>query len=258
MRLNIFDRLSFLSLFLVVILLPLFCLPFTNIPVETSKGLLLVLGLVASVVFWAIARFSDGKIIFPKSWLLVSGFGVVLAFLLSALFSGNSQVSYFGTMFDIGSFWFIFSAFILMLMSSVIFRNPKQAKILLLGTILSSAFVLIFQSIHLFIPTISSLGILADKTGNILGSWNALGLFAGFSCLMFLLVIEFFPISKMEKIILQVFILLSVLLAAAVNFPLVWVLLGISSLIIFVYKVSLLSPKKEKKKLPMGRKNISR
>jgi hypothetical protein len=81
--------------------------------------------------------------------------------------------------------------------------------------------------------------MLADKTGNILGSWNALGIFAGFSCLMFLLVIEFFPISKFEKIFLQIFVALSVLLAACVNFPLVWILLGISSLIIFVYKVSI-------------------
>ena len=108
----------------------------------------------------------------------------------------------------------------------------------MLGTILSSAFVLIFQSARLFAPTILSLGIFADKTGNVLGSWNALGLFAGFAGLMFLLVIEFFPISKLEKILLQIFILLSILLAAAVNFPLVWILLGISSLIIFVYKAS--------------------
>jgi hypothetical protein len=89
------------------------------------------------------------------------------------------------------------------------------------------------------LPNILSLGILTGKTGNIVGSWNALGIFAGFSSLMFLLVVEFFPISKMEKIILQVFILLSVLLIAAVNFPMVWILLGISSLIIFVYKVSI-------------------
>jgi uncharacterized protein (UPF0333 family) len=81
--------------------------------------------------------------------------------------------------------------------------------------------------------------MLGDKTGNLLGSWNALGIFAGFSCLMFLLVVEFFPISKFEKIFLQVFVALSVLLAACVNFPLVWILLGISSLIIFVYKVSI-------------------
>ena len=148
MHTNIFDRLSFLSLFLVVVLLPVFCLPFTNIPVETSKGLLLVVGLVISVVFWARARFLDGKIVIPKSWLLVSGFGIVLAFLLSALFSPTSQVSLFGTMFDIGSFWFIFGSFVLMLMASIVFRTPQQAKIVLLGTILSSAGVLVFQGLH--------------------------------------------------------------------------------------------------------------
>jgi len=239
MRANIFDRLSFFSLFLVVALLPLFCLPFTNIPIETSKGLLLVSGLTLSIIFWAIARFSDGKIIFPKSWLLVSGLAIVLVFFLSSLFSGNSQVSLFGIMFDIGSFYFILTGFILMLMSSVVFKNPKRAKILLLGAILSSFFVLIFQAFHLFMPTFLSLGILAGKTENILGSWNALGLFAGFSGLMFLLVIEFFPISKIEKLLLEIFILLSVLLIVAVNFQLVWVLLGVSSLIIFVYKMSI-------------------
>lgn len=256
MKTNIFDKLSFLSLFLVVVLLPLFCLPFTNIPIETSKGLLLVLGVVACVVFWALARFIDGQIVFPKSKLLLVGFSIPLVFLLSTLFTGASQVSFFGTMFDIGSFWFIFSAFVLMLLSSIVFRTPKQAKIVLLGTILSSAVVLIFQGLHLFMPTFLSLGILSGKTGNVLGSWNALGLFAGFAGLLFLLVTEFFPISKVEKILLEVFILLSILLAAAVNFPLVWILLGISSLIIFVYKVSITlqrneGEEKEKKPFPI-------
>ena len=235
---NIFDKLSFLSLFLVIILLPVFFLPFTNIPIETSKGLLLVLGLALSLIFWALARLSDGKIIFPKSWLLVSGLGVVLAFLLSALFSKNSEASLFGTMFDAGSFWFIFSGFVLMFMSSIVFRTSKRARIVLLGIILSLAFVLIFQSFHLFMPRVLSLGILTDKTGNILGSWNALGLFAGFSCLMFLLVAEFFPVSKIGKLLLQILILLSMSLMAVVNFPLAWILLGISSLIIFVYKTA--------------------
>ena len=237
---NIFDRLSFLSLFLVVVLLPVFFLPFTKIPIEISKGLLLVMGLTLCIIFWAIARFFDGKISLPKSVCLLGGGGVVLIFFLSAFFSKASQVSFFGTAFDIGSFWFIFSAFLLMFCSSIIFRNSKQAKIVLFGAILSSAFVLIFQSIHLFFPKVLSLGIfdVADKTANILGSWNALGLFAGFSGLLFLLVVEFFPISKTEKIILQIFILLSMLLVASINFLLVWILLGISSLIIFVYKAS--------------------
>ncbi|MFA6177917.1 MAG: hypothetical protein WC694_03450 [Candidatus Paceibacterota bacterium] len=242
---SIFDKISFWALFLVIVLLPLFCLPFTNIPVETSKGLLLVVGLAISVIFWAIARFSDGKIILPKSWLLVSGFSIALIFLLSSLFSSNPLVSLFGTMFDIGSFYFIFAGFVLMLMSSVVFKNPKQAKILLLGAILSLAFVSIFQVVHLFAPTFSSLGILSSKTGNILGSWNALGLFAGFSILMFLFIIEFFPTSRREKILLGIFILFSALLMIVVNFQLAWVLFGISNLIIFVYKASIVSQVKE-------------
>ncbi len=239
MRSDIFDKISFILLFLVIILLPVFCLPFTKIPVETSKGFLLVLGLTVSVVTWAIARFLDGKIVFPKSWLLVSGFSISLVFLLSAIFSEIPQVSLFGIMFDTPSFWFIFFAFVLMLFSSIVIKTSKRAKIVLFGTVLSSAFVLVFQIFHLFMPSVLSLGILSGKTGNILGSWNTLGLFAGFSSLLFLLVVEFFPISRLGKIFLNIFIAFSIFLAAAVNFQLVWILLGISSLIIFVYKVSI-------------------
>ena len=255
MHSNIFEKLSFISLFLLVVLLPVFFLPYTSIGVETSKGLLLVLGLALSIIFWAISRFLDGKIIFPKSWLLISGFGIVLAFLLSSLISASPQISLFGTMFNIGSFWFIFATFILMLMCSLIFRSPQRAKTVLLGTILSSALVLFFQGLRLFFPQVLALGILTDKTSNVLGSWNALGLFSGFATLMFLLVIEFFPISKVEKLVLHTFILLSLFLAAAVNFPLVWILLGISSLIIFVYKASITFEKpedgEEKKNFPI-------
>lgn len=246
MRTNIFDRLSFLSLFLVVVLLPVFFLPFVNIPIETSKGLLLVVGLAVSVIFWGFARFFDGKITLPKSICLLSGGGIVLVFFLSALFSKTPPVSFFGTMFDIGTFWFIFSGFLLMLMSSILFRDPKSAKIILFGVILSSAAVLIFQAVRLFMPAILSLGILVGKTDNVLGSWNALGLFAGFSSLMFLLVIEFFSTTRREKWILKTLVILSMILIATVNFPFIWKLLGIFSLIIFVYKVSITSRENQK------------
>jgi hypothetical protein len=49
MQTNVFNRLSFLSIFLTVVLLPVFFLPFTNISTNISKGLLLVVGLTLSV-----------------------------------------------------------------------------------------------------------------------------------------------------------------------------------------------------------------
>ncbi|KKQ04163.1 MAG: hypothetical protein US18_C0013G0016 [Parcubacteria group bacterium GW2011_GWB1_36_5] len=239
MNTNIFERFSFWALFLVIVLLPLFFLPFTNIPIETSKGLLLVVGLAVCIICWGLARFFDGKISLPRSVSLLGGMGVVLAFFLSAFFSKTSPVSFFGTMFDVGTFWFILSGFLLMLMSSIILRDPKKAKIVLFGAILSGAVVLIFQIAHLLLPEILSLGILASKTDNILGSWNALGIFSGFSALLSLLVVEFFLTTKKEKLILQILTILSIIMIAIVNFPLVWELLGVSSLIIFVYKISL-------------------
>ena len=235
---NILDRISFWSLFVVIVLLPVFFLPFTQIPIETSKGLLLVIGLVVSIIFWIAARFSDGKIVISKSWLLLSGVGVLLAFLISALFSATSQISLFGIMLDVGTFYFMLGAFLLMLVSSIVLKDIKNAKTVFFGVILSSLVLFIFQALRLFLPDLLSLGVLGGKTDTILGSWNAFGLFAGFSTIMSLFIIEFFSIPKITKWILGILIILSVILIAAVNFPLVWGFLGIFALIIFIYKIS--------------------
>jgi tetratricopeptide (TPR) repeat protein len=148
-------------------------------------------------------------------------------------------------MLDVGTFWFIFSGFLLMLMSAMVFRDPKNSRVVLFGVVLSGALVLIFQTVHLFLPKVLSLGILSSNTGNVLGSWNSFGIFAGFVILVALLVIEFFQTTKVEKLILQLLILLGVVLVAAVNFPLIWILLGIFSLIIFVFKILPASKKNE-------------
>ncbi|MFA6324743.1 MAG: hypothetical protein WCX46_00740 [Candidatus Paceibacterota bacterium] len=238
---NILDRISFYSLFVVVVLLPVFFLPFTKIPVDISKGLLLIIGLSISLIFWTVARFSDGKIVLPKSWLLLSGFGVALVFLISALFSSALKISFFGIMLDTGTFYFILAGVLLMFLSSVIFKEIKNAKMVLWGIVISSAVLFIFQSLRLFIPNTLSLGILGSNTDNILGSWNALGVFAGFSTIISLFVIEFLSITKIKKILLSILILLSLIFVAIVNFTTVWWILGIFTLIIFVYKVSFAS-----------------
>ncbi len=244
MHSNVLDRISFWSLFLVVVLLPVFFLPFTKLSVETGKGFFFAIGLIISIIFWIVARFSDGKVSLPRSLPLLAGGGVVLVFLFSAFFSGTaSQISFFGIMFDIGTFWFIFSAFLILLMSSIIFGEPKNARMLLFGILLSSTVLLLFQGLHLFVPNLS-LSVLAGKTDNILGSWNGLGIFAGFYALSALFAIEFFPLVKKAKLVLGALVIFSLLFIAVVNFILVWEILGVFALLIFVYKVSTNSSKR--------------
>jgi tetratricopeptide (TPR) repeat protein len=235
---NIFDRISFWSLFLVIVLLPIFFLPFTSIPVELSKGLLLVVGLVSSVIFYAIARFSDGKIILPRSKVLLSALVLLVILLISTLVSSSPKVSFFGTMFDFGSYAFFLAAFLMMFMSSLILRTPKNAKTVLLGLLLSSTVLFIFQGLRFFAPGALTLGILNGKTDNLLGSWYTYGLFAGFFSVLSLFVLEFLPIMQRAKYILGSFLVLALLTVAVVNLSLIWVLVGIFALIIFIYKIS--------------------
>jgi uncharacterized membrane protein YecN with MAPEG domain len=141
-------------------------------------------------------------------------------------------------MLDIGTFYFMLSAFLLMLVSSIILRDVKKAKIVFGGFVISSAVLLVFQTLHLFMPKIFSLGILTGNIDNLVGSWNTLGLLAGLSVIVSLFVIEFSLISRRMKILFSALIILSVFLVATANFLLIWYLLGIFALFVFIYKVS--------------------
>src|SRR3989338_4389842 len=238
---NILDRISFLALFFVIVLLPVFFLPFAKVPIETSKGLLLVVGLAVSIIFWAVARFSDGRITVPRSWLLLSGVLIVLSAFLSAFFSSSSAVSFFGVMFDLTSFWFVFAGFLLMFACSVVIKNSYSARTVLFGVIISSAVALAFQALRFFFPAGLSFGVMNANVDNVFGSFNALGLLAGMGVISSLIVLDFFPVTRNKKILLQMFIVLCLLMVAAVNYVLVWEVLGIFALVIFVYKISFFS-----------------
>ncbi|MBY0376785.1 hypothetical protein K2P96_02320, partial [Patescibacteria group bacterium] len=121
---------------------------------------------------------------------------------------------------------------------SVTLSDPHKAKMTLLGVIISFAIVLVFQFLHFINPQALSLGILSGKTDSVLGSWNTLGLFSGFMTVVALFLIEFFSISKPVKYLLFFIIFLSLLLISAVNFSLIWGILGLYALVIFIYKVS--------------------
>ena len=129
-------------------------------------------------------------------------------------------------------------AFLLMLMSSIVFKDSKNAKTVFLGVALSSVLVLVFQILHLFLPNMLSFGILSGKTDNILGSWNALAVFAGLFSVISIFFLEFFSVSRLMKIFFYILVVLSVLLVALINFPTVWFILGIFALLVFIYKVS--------------------
>lgn len=237
MRSNLFDQISFYALLATIMLLPLFFLPFSNIPVEVSKSLLLVIGLGITIIAWTIARFFDGKVSLPKSYILLSGFSIAFVFFFAALFSPVKSWSLTGIIFDVGSFWFIFVCFALMFAASVILRGEKRARMVLWGAIISFTVVLLFQIVRLLVPGGLTLGVFASSSDNLLGSWNSLGILSGLLSIISLFMIEFLALDRKKKLALGALLLFSFIFIALVNYSLILWLLGIFALVIFVFKI---------------------
>mgnify|MGYP003393302220 CR=1 FL=1 len=234
---NLSGKVLFFSTLFIVALLPIFFIPFTTIAVSDSKSLLVVLGLALAVIAWAVSSFSRGQVSFPRSHILLAGLAVVASFLISALVSASFDMGMFGTFFDIGSFYFILAAFLLMFFGAISFRDHKSSQVFLFSLLLSSVLLLLFQLGRVFFPEILSFGVLSGKIGNLFGSWHSLGLWAGFSCLLALIFIEFFSVNRIANLIFTLIIILSLFMMATTNFMLAWQLVGFFALIVFVCKI---------------------
>ncbi|MFM7088792.1 MAG: tetratricopeptide repeat protein [Candidatus Paceibacterota bacterium] len=234
---NVLDRIAFWSLSLIIILLPVFLIPFSKIPAEASKALLIVGGLAISTIAWAAARFADGMVVIPRSKIFFGVFGVLLATLLSAIFSNNIAVSFFGVMFDVGTFWFMLAAVVFMFLASVIVKTKDQAKIILRGLLVSLSVLFVFQTFRYFIPTFLSLGVLGGKTSSLVGSWTTYGFIAALAATMTIYLLEFLRLRKIIRGALCALLVLSLFTIIVVNSSLVWGVFGAFSLLLFVYRI---------------------
>ncbi|MFN4181545.1 MAG: tetratricopeptide repeat protein [Candidatus Paceibacteria bacterium] len=239
---NVLDRIAFGSLSLVIILLPIFFVPFSKIPAEASKTLLVVVGLAVSLVAWAAARFADGRVSVPRSKILLGVSGVLFATLLSAIFSSNKSASFFGAMFDVGTFWFMFAATLLTVLASLIVQTAEQAKIILRGLLVSLLVLFLFQTLRFIIPSPLSFGVLGGKTSTLVGSWSTYGFVAALAAIMSVYLLEFLRLRKVLRMGLYLLLGLSLFTVIAVNSVIVWSLFGTFSLLIFVYRVMSVAP----------------
>ena len=71
-----------------------------------------------------------------------------------------------------------------------------------------------------------------------IGKWNDLCSFLGFTTLLALVTIEFFPKGRMIKILSFLTLIVSLCLLALVNFSTIWLTLGLFSVVLFVYLFS--------------------
>lgn len=258
-KIEFFNKLSFFILLATLFISLFFFIPYSPVTLEASKGFLISIGVTLSIFFWFISRLGEGKFVIPKDKLLLFAMAIPFVFLISSFFSSSLYVSLFGSGFEIGTFGSMLILFILFFLSSVYFQSEKKIWYFLFSLFLAGLIVVIFQLLNIVIGfDIVLPGFLQGVTaGNLIGSWNNFALILGIMILLSLFTIELFRTDRIFRIAQYVLLILSILLLIIINFSLAWLLVGIFSVILFVYSISLqnagveiIQEENKKKKFP--------
>jgi tetratricopeptide (TPR) repeat protein len=235
------NKLSFIILLLTIFVSFFFFIPYTPVTLEASKGFLLSVGATLSLFFWLISRLGDGKFLVPKDKLILFGAAIPLVFLISSFFSSSLYISLFGSGFEIGTFGSMLVLFIVFFLSSLYFQSEKRLWYFVGSLFVSGLILVLFEALNIFVGFDRILpGFLKGiSSGNLVGSWNNFALVLGVMVLLSSFTLELLKTKLSYKIAQYVLLSLSLLFLIIINVPLVWLLVGLFSVILFVYSISL-------------------
>lgn len=243
-----FDNVALFLLSIGIILLPIFNLPWLGFSIEVSKRLLIAGVAFGAFVLWLLGRLQQGQIILPRNYIVAGAFLIAITSALSAVFSGAFWNSFSGLGFEIDTTLSLLTMAILVFLVGVYFQSRKRFLSVYIGIFVVALILFlaeVFALIVLRISWFSSLQPLispyfANLSASVIGKWYDLAVYAGFILLSALVMIEFFSLKNMP--IFRVFIIAcfvsALVLLGFINYLPVWIVLGIASLIIFVYKIS--------------------
>jgi tetratricopeptide (TPR) repeat protein len=235
-----FNKLSFVTLLATVFLSLFFFIPYTPVSLEASKGFLVSVGMTLSLFFWLIACLVEGKFSIPRDRLILFAGLIPIVFLISSFFSSSLYVSLFGTGFEIGTFGSMLVLFILFFLSSIHFQTEKRVWLFYRVLFFGALIVALFQILNIFVGVGNFLPGLFQgiSFGNLIGSWSDFALFYGLTVIISVSTIELLHTKPLLRIGQYFLFLAGLFFLVIINIPLVWLLVGLSSVIIFVYSIS--------------------
>lgn len=258
-KVEFFNKLSFIILLATLFMCLFFFIPYSSVTLEASKGFLLSIGATLSLFFWLISRLGEGKFVVPKDKLILFAGIIPLVFLISSFFSSSLQASLFGNGFEIGTFGSMLILFIVFFLSCIYFQSEKRFWYFLGTLFIGGLILIVFELIDIFFGFNK---ILPDffqglTSGNLVGSWNNFALLLGVVVLLSLFTIELLKTKLIFTIFQYSLLFFGIIFLIIVNMPLIWLLVGLFSVIIFTYSVSIqrsgvriIQNESDKKKFP--------
>lgn len=236
---QLFHKFAHFVLLASIFLLPVIFIPSQVVNFIFTKQLLFVTAVLLAFTVWILSRLKNGNYELTASPITMALGGVAVITLLSALFSGSISQSFFGNGFEVGSGASILIGFLAVFIIPLYFTSKDKIFVSYLMLFASFGVLVLYGIVRLIAgPSVLSFGILTDTASNFLGRWNDLGVFFGFSTIMALVTLEFFPMGKGIKILSFTTLIASLFFLTLVNLSTIWLILGLFSVVLFVYLYS--------------------
>lgn len=227
-----------LILSVFVFLLPVFFVGVEGVGLYTAKITLLATGLVAIFAVFLSSVLSTGAIEMPKArYLLPMGIFAIVALASSAL-SGAIGYSVVGSVFDLGTSGSILMLVFSLFMTVMVVRSVGMVGKVILAFIYSALCLSVYTLFGMFAASSLPASVASKMPLFPAGGVIDTAIILGVAVILSLCAVNMTEVSKRMKIILSVLMAFSILFIGAANFMPVVIILGIISLVFFVYILS--------------------
>ena len=146
-----------------------------------------------------------------------------LVYLVSSFFSIDRGLSISGFSIETDTLVFVVLAAVAYLLSFTLFRTLRTARMLIATVLWALAAAVVFQLISIiFGSSAIPLAAFADRSVNLIGKWNDLGLLATLLALLVFVRVELGAASRLWHIVAAVGGVVLVALLGLINFPTAW------------------------------------
>jgi tetratricopeptide (TPR) repeat protein len=158
-----------------------------------------------------------------------------LSYLISAFFSIDKSVAFVGFGVETDTVLFTVLAFLAFVMAFTFFRTLRTVRLLLTVVFWALVAATVFQFISIvFGSSAIPFSTFADRSVNLVGKWNDLGLLVGLLSMLLLERVDLSSVSNAMKIVIGIVLAALAILLGIINFSLVWGLVLAFSLVLIV------------------------
>ncbi len=232
---SFFNNLNKIPLYLLLFLIPIFFLPFTQNVLDFPKQIISAFLISLSLIGWLGKKIGEGKVVLRGDKIFyLALFLIFLSFLFSFVFSLWPNASFWGYSLEVAD---SFLTFLLFLILTFLFLNSFEIKTEFLPLIfiflLSGAIAGIINILQLYKIFLFPFDFTKFSSFNTIGTPNSLAIFE--AVLLPLSLVLIFKGKGLFKIIFGIISFILFANIVLINFKTAWVSLIVSILVLFIF-----------------------